>query len=165
MTTETPAAAQLRVAHDAPAALREAGLRVTDSRRVVLEVLGQMPHAGADAVFAQVAQSLPRTSRQAVYHVLGDLVTAGLARRIEPAGQPGLFELRVGDNHHHVICTTCGAVADVDCAVGHAPCLTPSNGSGFTIAEAEVTFWGLCGACQSALDPASPSSSSNTMEL
>jgi Fe2+ or Zn2+ uptake regulation protein len=146
MSTE---AARTRIVTDAEAVLRGAGLRVTHTRRAVLEALATMPHSGADAVFATVSGSLPTTSRQAVYNVLGDLVTAGLARRIEPAGQPGLYELRVGDNHHHVICTNCGAVADVDCAVGHAPCLAPDDANGFAIAEAEVTFWGRCGACRS----------------
>lgn len=154
-----PAAAQAHIATNATSVLRDAGLRVTESRKVVLEALGQMPHSGADAVFARVGQSLPNTSRQAVYNVLGDLVTAGIARRIEPAGKPGLYELRVGDNHHHVICTQCGAVADIDCAIAHAPCLTPDADAGFAIAEAEVTFWGVCGACQSASPLASSPSS------
>ncbi|WP_430868012.1 Fur family transcriptional regulator [Demequina aurantiaca] len=164
MINKTPAAASSLVAIDTAAALRDAGLRVTDSRRVVLEALGRMPHSGADSVFAEASKSLPHTSRQAVYNVLGDLVTAGLARRIEPAGQPGLFELRVGDNHHHVICTKCGTVADVDCATGHAPCLTPSDGKGFAIVEAEVTFWGLCGTCRQSSNPVSPSSESIQQE-
>lgn len=143
------------VARDAGAVLKTAGMRVTDSRRAVLTALASMPHSGADAIYAHVSEALPTTSRQAIYNVLGDLSAAGLARRIEPAGQPGLYELRVGDNHHHVICTNCGAVADVDCATGHAPCLTPSAGSGFVIAEAEVTYWGLCGSCQAAPTPLS----------
>lgn len=144
MTSTQPAT----LAPEGASVLRAAGLRVTQSRLAVLVALGGMPHSGADAVFGRVRESLPTTSRQAVYNVLGDLAQAGLARRIEPAGQPGLFELRVGDNHHHVICTNCGVVADVDCAVGHAPCLTPDSDGGFVIAEAEVTFWGVCGDCQ-----------------
>lgn len=150
MTTATAAALQANIATNAASVLRDAGLKVTDSRRAVLEALGRMPHSGADAVFAHVSESLPNSSRQAVYNVLGDLVTAGIARRIEPAGKPGLYELRVGDNHHHVVCTKCGAVADIDCATAHAPCLTPDVSAGFAIAEAEVTFWGLCGDCQGA---------------
>ncbi|WP_062210263.1 Fur family transcriptional regulator [Demequina oxidasica] len=145
MTTTQPAT----LAPDGASVLRAAGLRVTDSRVQVMIALAAIPHAGADAVYARVRESLPNTSRQAVYNVLGDLTRAGIVRRIEPAGQPGLFELRVGDNHHHVICTNCGVVADVDCAVGHAPCLTPSTEGGFVIAEAEVTYWGLCGDCRS----------------
>ena len=90
----------------------------------------------------------PSLSPQAVYGVLKALVAAGLARRIEPAGAPALFELRVGDNHHHLVCRSCGAVADVDCAFGAAPCLDPSDATGFVIDEAEVVFWGLCRNCQ-----------------
>ncbi|WP_234988261.1 Fur family transcriptional regulator [Demequina sp. NBRC 110056] len=133
---------------DAAALLREAGLRVTDTRVAVIAALADMPHSGADAVVARVEATLPTTSRQAVYNVLNDLAAAGLARRIEPAGQPGLYELRVGDNHHHIVCQRCGAVADVDCVTGHAPCLTPSQTSGFDLAEAEVTFWGICSDCK-----------------
>ncbi|MFV0632997.1 Fur family transcriptional regulator [Demequina sp.] len=134
--------------------LRDAGLRVTDSRVAVVGALALMPHSGADAVVAAVESTLPSTSRQAVYNVLNDLTRAGLARRIEPAGQPGLYELRVGDNHHHIVCQRCGAVADVDCVTGHAPCLTPNTTNGFDLAEAEVTFWGICGDCKNA--PATP---------
>ncbi|WP_061963246.1 Fur family transcriptional regulator [Demequina aurantiaca] len=144
MTATQPAT----LAPDGASVLRAAGLRVTESRLAVLTALAALPHSGADAVYARVRESLPNTSRQAVYNVLGDLARTGIVRRIEPAGQPGLFELRVGDNHHHVICTNCGVVADVDCAVGHAPCLTPSADGGFAIVEAEVTYWGLCGDCQ-----------------
>ncbi|WP_405373222.1 MULTISPECIES: Fur family transcriptional regulator [unclassified Microbacterium] len=132
---------------DSAAALRDAGLRVTESRVAVFDALAARPHASADAVFAEVSPALPRASRQSVYNALGDFVDAGLVRRIEPAGQPMLFELRVDDNHHHLICTGCGAVKDVDCAVGSAPCLHPSDAQGFRIASAEVTYWGLCGDC------------------
>jgi Fur family ferric uptake transcriptional regulator len=133
---------------DAAARLREAGLRVTDSRRAVVEALIEKPHASADELFGAVAQSVPGTSLQSVYNALGDFVDAGLARRIEPAGRPGLFELRVDDNHHHLICSQCGAVHDVDCVVGEAPCLTPSEAHGFTVQVAEVTFWGICPDCR-----------------
>ncbi|WP_394279464.1 Fur family transcriptional regulator [Microbacterium sp.] len=132
---------------DPSALLRDAGLRITDSRIAVLSALAASPHASADAVFAEVAPALPKASRQSVYNALGDFVDAGLVRRIEPAGQPMLFELRVDDNHHHLICTGCGAVQDVDCAVGAAPCLHPSEDHGFQISSAEVTYWGLCGTC------------------
>lgn len=131
-------------------ALRAAGLRVTDSRTAVYASLAAHPHASADAVFAAIEQELPHASRQSVYNALGDFVDAGLVRRIEPAGQPMLFELRVDDNHHHLICSGCGAVEDIDCAVGHAPCLTPATTHGYTVSTAEVTYWGLCPACATA---------------
>jgi len=134
--------------------LRSAGLRVTAPRVAVLEALDGMPHASADVVYAKVALALPATSLQAVYGVLAALAGAGLVRRIEPAGSAALYELRTGDNHHHVVCTVCGDVADVDCVVGHAPCLTPSNDAGFTVQTAEVTFWGLCASCRDADDDA-----------
>ncbi|WP_084074564.1 Fur family transcriptional regulator [Demequina sp. NBRC 110052] len=135
---------------DARTMLADSGLRITAPRVAVIDALVEMPHAAADAIFAKVSETLPRTSLQAVYNVLGDLATHGLARRIEPAGSPALYELRVGDNHHHVVCTHCGKVADVDCSVGHAPCLTPSETHGFAIAEAEVTYWGVCTECREA---------------
>lgn len=128
--------------------LRDAGLRVTQPRLAVLNVLLDHPHISADVAYSRVREALPQTSLQATYHVLTALADAGLVRRIEPAGHPGLYELRVGDNHHHVICTTCGAVSDVDCVVGHAPCLAPDHAGGFTIDQAEVTFWGTCGTCR-----------------
>ncbi len=135
---------------DARTMLAEAGLRITAPRVAVIDVLSENPHAAADAVFAKVAETLPRTSLQAVYNVLGDLTAQGLARRIEPAGSPARYELRVGDNHHHVVCTACGKVEDIDCVVGHAPCLVPDDDHGFAIAEAEVTFWGICTDCREA---------------
>ncbi|WP_203580561.1 Fur family transcriptional regulator [Microbacterium hibisci] len=137
---------------DTAARLRGAGLRVTDSRRAVVEALLEHPHASADDLFGVVAQTVPGTSLQSVYNALGDFVDAGLARRIEPAGRPGLFELRVDDNHHHLICSRCGAVEDVDCVVGAAPCLTPSDAHGYAVQVAEVTFWGICPACSAAAD-------------
>ncbi|WP_437582372.1 Fur family transcriptional regulator [Paramicrobacterium sp. CJ85] len=129
-------------------ALREAGLKATAPRRSVLRVLETHKHADAAEVFDAVKKELPDTSLQAVYGVLSALTDAGLVRRIEPAGSPALYEKRIGDNHHHVVCTECGAVRDVDCAIGHAPCLTPSNDSGFVITTADVTFWGVCPDCQ-----------------
>ena len=133
---------------DATTLLRDAGMRVTKPRLAVIGALAVSPHASADEVFAAIEPELPGSSRQAVYNVLGDLANNGLAQRIEPAGSPARYELRVGDNHHHIVCTSCGTVADIDCAVGHAPCLTPQHTAGFTIDEAEVTYWGTCAACQ-----------------
>jgi len=130
--------------------LRAVGLRVTRPRLSVLDVLAAHPHTDADAIVTGARAQHPSLSPQAVYGVLKALVSAGLARRIEPAGAPALFELRVGDNHHHLVCRSCGAVADVDCAVGAAPCLTPSEAVGFVVDEAEVVFWGLCRDCSAA---------------
>ncbi|WP_020075709.1 Fur family transcriptional regulator [Cryocola sp. 340MFSha3.1] len=129
-------------------ALRDAGLKATRGRVAVLEALTDRPHANAETVFRTLLPTLPGTSIQNVHNVLGDLTAAGLLRRIEPAGSAALYERRIGDNHHHVVCTGCGAVADVDCVVGHAPCLHPSDAGGFAIDTAEVTFWGLCPSCQ-----------------
>jgi Fur family ferric uptake transcriptional regulator len=128
--------------------LREAGLRVTAQRVAVLDALGVAEHLGVDRITGRVRDRLGAVSEQAVYDVLRALTGAGLARRVEPAGSPALFETRVGDNHHHVVCRTCGTVADVDCAVGVRPCLTPAHTHGFVLDEAEVTFWGLCPSCQ-----------------
>ncbi len=135
--------------------LRGAGLRVTAGRIAVLRTLSAQPHADAETVFRSVRVSLPDTSIQNVHNVLGDLAEAGLVRRIEPAGSPARYERRTGDNHHHVVCTACGAVADVDCVVGRAPCLHPSDAAGYAVDMAEVTFWGLCPSCQkrAAKDP------------
>ncbi|WP_243076587.1 Fur family transcriptional regulator [Microbacterium sp. SS28] len=134
-------------ARDAGERIRAAGLRITDSRRAVVEALDEYPHASADEVFAAVSRSVPNTSLQSVYNALNDFAVAGLVRRIEPAGQPGRFELRVDDNHHHLVCSVCGAVEDVDCVVGASPCLTPSDTHGFALQVAEITFWGVCPAC------------------
>lgn len=128
-------------------ALRAAGLRVTESRSAVYDALHRSPHASADEVYTAIAEQLPTTSRQSVYNALSDFADAGIVRRIEPAGRPMLFELRVADNHHHLVCTVCGAVEDVECVVGHAPCLVPSETHGFAVQTAEVTFWGTCPAC------------------
>lgn len=130
--------------------LRSAQLKVTAPRLAVLGVLSGHGHFDAETVFSSVSTALPKTSLQAVYGVLSALVTAGLVRKIEPAGSPALYEARVGDNHHHLVCLGCKAVEDVDCAVGESPCLTPSNTNGFAIRTAEVTFWGLCSTCQEA---------------
>ena len=135
------------LADDPREALRSAGLRVTEPRLAVLRALEPSPHAAAEQVFARVALDLPGTSVQAVYGVLNALTGAGLVRRIEPAGSAALYELRTGDNHHHVVCSVCGNVADVDCVVGQAPCLHPSTSSGFAIDTADITFWGVCPDC------------------
>ena len=128
--------------------LREAGLKVTEPRVAVLSALADIPHSNADTVFGAVLPSLPGTSLQAVYGVLAALTTAGLLRKIEPAGSSALYERRTGDNHHHLVCTECKAVRDVDCVVGAAPCLTPSEAGGFAVHTAEVNFWGVCPDCQ-----------------
>jgi len=128
--------------------IRASGLKVTGPRLAVLRVLDQAPHSTAERLYATVRAELPGTSLQAVYGVLAAFTGVGIARKIEPAGSPALFERRVGDNHHHIVCTRCSAVHDVDCAVGESPCLTPSNTSGFTVQTAEVTYWGLCPDCQ-----------------
>jgi len=138
------------------AGIRSVGLKVTAQRLAVLGALADSPHATAERVFAAVRSGLPGTSLQAVYGVLTAFTAAGLIRRIEPAGSAALFERRVGDNHHHLVCTACGAVHDVDCVVGEAPCLTPSDAHGFAVASAEVTFWGLCPSCRAPSDPTTP---------
>jgi len=131
------------------AALRRAGLRVTASRLAVLAaVAAGAPHSSVDAVASAVRDHLGDGSAQTVYNVLRALTDAGLVRRIEPAGRPGLYELRAGDNHHHIVCRTCHAIADVDCAVGETPCLTAADNSGYEIDEAEVIFWGRCPDCR-----------------
>jgi len=135
---------------DYPAVLRSAGLRVTAPRVAVLQALDVAPHVDADTVAGAVRDRLGTVSIQAVYDVLAALVGAGLIRRIEPAGSPALFERRVADNHHHIVCRSCGAVEDVDCAVGSRPCLRPSSTHGFVVDEAEVTYWGLCPDCSTA---------------
>ena len=130
--------------------LRTAGLRVTRPRLSVLSVLAEHPHADADTIVTGARDLHPSLSPQTVYGVLSAFVAEGIARRIEPAGGPALFELRVGDNHHHLVCRSCGDVVDVDCAVGDAPCLTPSQDHAFTVDEAEVTYWGICPSCSAA---------------
>ncbi|MEU0971283.1 Fur family transcriptional regulator [Streptomyces sp. NPDC005917] len=127
--------------------LRGAGLRVTAARVALLETVRNGDHLDVEGVASGVRERVGHISLQAVYDALHALTTAGLVRRIEPAGSPARFEGRVGDNHHHVLCRSCGAVADVDCAVGDAPCLTASDNHGFAIDEAEVIYWGLCPAC------------------
>ena len=127
--------------------LRTAGLRVTDSRRAVMQALADQPHASADQLLSTIQRATPDASMQSVYNAVTDFERAGIVRRIEPAGHPGRFELRVGDNHHHLVCRQCGQVEDIDCVVGGAPCLDASNDHGYVIDEAEVTFWGVCSQC------------------
>ena len=127
--------------------LRQAGLRVTPGRVEVLAAIEKVPHSNADAVWRRVRDLIPGISVQSVHNVLGDLTVVGLLRRIEPAGSAALYERRIGDNHHHVVCSTCGVVADVECLHGEAPCLTPNSTAGFQIHTAEITFWGLCATC------------------
>jgi Fe2+ or Zn2+ uptake regulation protein len=128
-----------------------ADLRVTRPRVAVLEALRDHPHADTETILSAVRNGLPDVSRQAVYDVLNALTAVGLVRRIQPLGMVARYESRVGDNHHHVVCRSCGVIADVDCAVGEAPCLTPSNNDtaleGFVLDEAEVIYWGLCPQC------------------
>jgi len=130
--------------------LRGAGLRVTAARVALLETVRDGDHLGVEAIASGVRARVGHVSLQAVYEALHALTAAGLVRRIEPAGSPARFEGRVGDNHHHVVCRSCGVVADVDCAVGEAPCLTASGDHGFSIDEAEVVYWGLCPGCSTA---------------
>lgn len=129
--------------------LRERGYRVTGQRLAVLRAVMAQPHLTADAVAEAVRAELGSISLQAVYDVLSVLAEVGLIRRIQPAGSPARFEARVSDNHHHVICRICGRTADVDCAVGSAPCLTAVDDKGYEIDEAEVIYWGRCADCQS----------------
>ncbi|GAA0501139.1 transcriptional repressor [Paractinoplanes deccanensis] len=128
--------------------LREHGLRVTKPRLAVLDILTEGGHLDVEEIAQRARVRLDSVSTQAIYDVLGALSRAGLARRLEPAGSSARYEARVGDNHHHIVCRGCGEIADVDCAVGERPCLTPSTSHGFQLDEAEVTFWGLCPACQ-----------------
>ncbi|MEO8107570.1 MAG: Fur family transcriptional regulator [Actinomycetes bacterium] len=127
--------------------LHDRGLRVTAQRLAVLRVVTNDPHVTADSVAEGVRAEVGSISLQGVYDALGVLVDAGLVRRIQPAGSPALFESRVSDNHHHVICRSCGRVSDVDCALGSAPCLSTVDDLGFEIDEAEVIYWGRCPAC------------------
>ena len=127
--------------------LRQHGMHVTAQRLAVLRALAAAPHSTADHVDKAVRAELGAISRQAVYDSLGALTDAGLLRRIEPAGSAARYERRVGDNHHHLVCRTCGAMVDVDCAVGDTPCLTAADDSGYEIDEAEVVYWGRCPGC------------------
>ncbi|MCV2489057.1 transcriptional repressor [Geodermatophilus sp. YIM 151500] len=132
---------------DLERALRDAGLRVTRPRLAVLEAVRAQPHLDTKALIGATRARLGAVSHQAVYDVLRALVAAGLVRAIEPQGSDARYEARVGDNHHHVVCRGCGAIADVDCTTGAAPCLIPADDAGFVVDEAEVIFWGTCPSC------------------
>jgi Fur family ferric uptake transcriptional regulator len=133
---------------DVATTLRAAGMRVTAPRVAVLSEVRAGQHVTADQVAAGVRARVGPISTQAVYDVLAALTRAALLRRIEPAGSPTRYETRVADNHHHVVCRGCSAIADVDCVVGESPCLSPPDAAGFVVDEAEITFWGLCPTCQ-----------------
>jgi Fe2+ or Zn2+ uptake regulation protein len=133
--------------------LRGAALRVTRPRVSVLTAVYEHPHADTESIVGVVREDLGEVSTQAVYDVLRALTAAGLVRRIEPAGSVARYESRVGDNHHHVVCRSCGAIADVDCAAGATPCLTASDDHGYSIDEAEVVYWGVCPSCSTPQSP------------
>ena len=135
------------MADDAAVLLRERGIQVTAQRLAVLRAVAGNPHITADAVAVIVRNEIGAISLQSVYDALGLLVSERLIRRIQPSGSPARFEDRVGDNHHHLICRTCGRLVDIDCAVGAAPCLTPLDDRGYQVDEAEVAFWGRCPDC------------------
>lgn len=130
--------------------LRTAGMRVTRPRVAVLTAVHAHPHADTDSIIRAVREELPEVSHQAVYDSLHALTAARLVRRIQPSGSVARYESRIGDNHHHIVCRSCGAIADIDCAVGAAPCLTASEDHGFEIDEAEVIYWGICPECSTA---------------
>jgi len=135
---------------DQAAVLRQHGVQVTAQRLAVLRAVIDRPHSSADDIDSVVRAELGAISRQAVYDALGVLTDKGLLRRIQPAGSPARYEDRVGDNHHHLICRTCGRMVDVDCAVGYTPCLSAADDSGYEVDEAEVTYWGRCPDCATA---------------
>ena len=135
---------------DQGAVLRGVGLRVTAPRLAVLAVVGSRPHISAEDVATLVRERLGAVSTQTVYDALRVCTDVGLMRRIEPAGSPARYERRTGDNHHHLVCRTCGRIEDVECAVGHAPCLAADDDRGFRIDEAEVNYWGTCPECRAA---------------
>lgn len=135
---------------DSAKTLREHGVQVTAQRLAVLRAVSRRPHCTADAIAEDVRAEIGTISRQAVYDALGMLAEKGIIRRIQPAGSAALYEDRVGDNHHHLICRRCGKTVDVDCAVGKAPCLTAADASGYRIDEAEVIYWGTCPECLAA---------------
>ncbi len=153
---------------DLERALRAAGLRVTRPRLAVLDAVHAHPHLDTDALIGAARARLDTVSHQAVYDVLRVLADRGLVRRIQPQGSVARYEARVGDNHHHLVCRSCGAISDVDCATGAAPCLTPSADGGFVVDEAEVIYWGRCRSCASAAasshspDPAGPPAQEGT---
>jgi len=127
--------------------LRRHGLQVTAQRLAVLRAGSDLPHSTADDIYTAVRAQIGSISRQAVYDAVTALTDRGLFRRIQPAGSPARYENRVGDNHHHLVCRTCGQMVDVDCAVGETPCLTAAEDAGYEVDEAEVIYWGRCPAC------------------
>jgi Fur family transcriptional regulator, stress-responsive regulator len=137
----------VRTAPDAASLLRGAALRVTRPRVTVLNAVYEHPHADTDTIIRSARMDLGEVSRQGVYDVLRALTAAGLVRCVEPPGGVARYESRVGDNHHHVVCRSCGDIADIDCAVGDAPCLRAAGGHGYAIDEAEVVYWGRCPSC------------------
>jgi len=145
------------IATDFPQKLREVSLRVTSPRLAVMAAVDENPHASTEAIIASVREETGAVSHQAVYDVLKVLTSAGLLRRIQPSDSVARYESRVGDNHHHVVCRSCGAIADVACAVGEVPCLTADDSHGYAIDEAEVIYWGSCPQCASR-----PSEKTNT---
>lgn len=145
--------------------LRERGLKVTASRLAVLRAVDELGgHPDAAAIAAHARERLGSVSTQAIYDGLHALEAAGLLRRIAPAGSPARYETRVGDNHHHIVCRSCGVAEDVDCTVGEAPCLTPDDDHGFIVDEAEVIFWGLCADCQAKAGDGGPAPAAATGE-
>lgn len=130
--------------------LRGHGVQVTAQRLAVLRAVSGQSHCTADEVAEIVRGQIGAISRQAVYDALGILADKGIIRRIQPAGSPALYEDRVGDNHHHLICRVCGRTVDVDCAIGAAPCLTAADAMGYDVDEAEVIYWGTCPDCLAA---------------
>ena len=138
---------------DSAALLRQHGLNVTPQRLAVLRALALAPHATADAVADAVRGDIGAISRKSVYDALGVMAAKGIVRRIEPAGSPTRYECRVGDNHHHVVCRSCGRIDDVDCATGQAPCLVPVDDQDFVVDEAEVIYWGTCPGCLAVTTP------------
>ena len=133
--------------------LRSVDLRVTRPRVAVLATVHEQPHADTESILRGVRERVGQVSHQAVYDVLHVLTETGLVRRIQPSRSVARYEARVGDNHHHVVCRSCGAIADVDCATGHTPCLTASHDHGFTVDEAEVVYWGTCPSCSTVPTP------------
>ncbi|MGE0879300.1 MAG: Fur family transcriptional regulator [Acidimicrobiia bacterium] len=138
---------------DPAALLRGQGIHVTAQRLAVLRAIDADPHAAADAVLTKVRDEIGSISRQSVYDTLNTLSDLGVIRRIQPMGSPARYETRIDDNHHHLICRTCGRVEDVDCAVDYRPCLIASDDHGFVIDEAEVIYWGICPQCHEAQSP------------
>jgi Fur family transcriptional regulator, stress-responsive regulator len=136
--------------------LRAAGLRVTRPRLAVLDAVHGLPHVDTETLIGAARARLGAVSHQAVYDVLRALTDTGLVRRIQPSGSVARYEARTGDNHHHLVCRSCGTIVDVDCAAGAAPCLTPADGGGFVVDEAEVVYWGRCPSCAAGRPPASP---------